>query len=302
MRNISSIDLNLLVVFDALMLERNVTKAGKRIGLAQSSMSNALTRLRNLFDDELFTRTSEGMMPTAIAMQAVIHVRKALEAAENAINIGRIFDPKTASAEVTILVSDYVEALLFSKVFDIMNSQAPGVFLYTKPFDREWYAAQMDENVFTIAMGAVRAKEERFNYETLFSEEFVCIAQKNHPNFSQRLTLDAFLSSKHVLVSMRKDGGTIVDDILERIGHNRKSVARVSSFTSLLYLIAQTEMISVIPKRLALLASKTLDIDIFALPFEVPPFTISMVWNKQVDGMPIHQWIRELIKQSIDTI
>ncbi|MEM8592078.1 MAG: LysR family transcriptional regulator, partial [Pseudomonadota bacterium] len=201
MKNVRTTDLNLLVVFDAMMSERNVTKAGERMGLAQPSMSNALARLRTLFDDELFVRTPDGMVPTPLAIDASEHVRTAIRAAEEALSLGGDFEPETAEGRVVILTHDLIEMTLIPDLVRALEVNAPGISLHTRPLLRKDFFQELDTGIADLAIGAASNLPERFHYSALFSEPFSCIARRDHPTLSGELTLEKFLACKHALFS-----------------------------------------------------------------------------------------------------
>ncbi|MEM9811359.1 MAG: LysR family transcriptional regulator [Pseudomonadota bacterium] len=290
-----SFDLNLLIVFDTMMTERSVTKAGERMGLAQSSMSNALARLRVLFEDELFVRTPDGMVPTAKANEAAEYVKAALAAAESAVTVGASFHPQTASAEITLLTNDFIELAFLPKIIRELDRQAPGVRLFTRGAVRDEFASVLDAGAADVAIGAASEVPKRFGSQTLFVEPFVCIARRGHPVVSTELTLEGFLSCRHALISHRPDGRGVVDDALDRIDRKRSVVASVAGFASLPHLIAETDLIAVLPRRLALKAQDVLPLNLFELPFHVPTVEAKLVWGRGVDRAPLFTWFRQVV-------
>lgn len=299
MRNVKSLDLNLLVAFDAMMSERNVTRAGQRIGLAQPSMSNALARLRALFDDELFVRTPAGMVPTALAVEAAHHVTAAIAAAESAINVGADFNPETADADIRLLTNDLIELTALPQVMRALHEQAPGIRLFTRAAVRDEFAPVLDSGEADIAICAAGQIAKRFHHIPLFREPFVCIARKGHPEVKTDLTLEAFLACRHALISHRQDGVGIVDAALGAMDLSRKVVASVSGFAALPNMIAETDLIAALPRRLALKAQETLPLNIYELPIHVPSVDAQMIWGRGVDRSPMFSWFRDLVVRSV---
>ena len=295
MKNVESVDLNLLIAFNAMFIERNVTRAGERIGLAQPSMSNSLARLRGLFDDELFVRSPEGMLPTPTALNIAEHVSEALLAAELAINLGRRFDPKSASADIKLLTNDYVELVYLPTIFKVLAKQAPGIRLSTRPMLPSQYTTSLDNGIADFAIAASSAPNEKFHYATLIDDTLVCIARRNHPIIGNAISLEKYLSCQHALMSPTGAGRGFIDDALETIGHTRRVAACVSSFNSLPHLVAGSDLVAVVPNRLALEAQRSLALNVFALPFDMPPFDVKLIWGRRTDRSPLHKWVRELI-------
>lgn len=299
MRNVRGVDLNLLVVFDALVTERSVTKAGERIGLAQPSMSNALTRLRALFDDELFVRTPEGMMPTPIAVEAAEHVRTAILAAEDAINISTVFDPKSADGEISLLTNDFIELTIVPRIFAALERQAPGIRLKTRALLREEFAYELDAGLADFALGGAKILPKRFCHTILFDEGFAGIARRGHPILNERITLEAYLSYNHVLATQDLEIRGIVDDALASMNLSRRVSVVVSNFASVPPLVAKSDLIAVLPRRLAMIADRELPVSMFELPLKVPTVEAKLIWGRGVDRSPMFTWFRGLVKDTV---
>lgn len=299
MKNVSSFNLNLLTAFDALMVERNVTRAGERVGLAQSSMSNALTRLRVLFDDELFVRTPDGMMPTKVALEVGEHVRAAIDAAEDAINVGGFFDPQVYKGEVVLLTNDLIELTVVPNLVSALEREAPGIHLKTHGFVREGFAEDLDAGRADLVLGAASTVPNRFRSEVQCEESFAGIARFDHPIFNEPMTLEAFMAVKHVLISYRADGNDVVDAALAAKGLTRKVAVSVSNFATIPPLVIETGLIAVLPRRLAAKADKELPVKMFDLPFDVPMVQLKLIWSKGDDRSLMSKWFRDLLTKTL---
>lgn len=297
MKNALNTDLNLLVAFDALMSERNVTEAGKRIGLAQPSMSNALTRLRALFDDELFVRTPNGMTPTPVAIDAAEHVRAAILAAEEAINVGSQFDPQSYNGEITLLTHDLIELTVVPSVVRALEQRAPGIRLRTRGMLGAEFAADLDADRAELALCGARNVPKRFHYRVLCDETFAGIARFDHPIVQRPVTLDDFLSAKHARLSPHSGGKGVIDTLLEKRGLSRDVAVTVSSFAAIPPLVIETNVIAVLPRRLAAKADKELPVRMFDLPFDVPIVQSKLIWGKGADRSPVSSWFRDLVAE-----
>ena len=299
MKNVRNADLNLLVVFDAVMAERSVTKAGDRIGLAQPSMSNALTRLRALFDDELFVRTPNGMMPTQIALDAAEHVRAAVIAAEEAINVGSTFDPEHYEGEIVLLTHDLIELTVLPGLVRNLERMAPGIHLKTLGMVRGEFAEDLDAGYGDLALCGAMDVPKRFHHQVLCDEPFAGIARFDHPILEGPVTLEAFMDERHALLSHRSDGKGIVDMVLEAKGLKRNVVVSVSNFATLPPLVVEANVIAVLPRRLAAKADKELPVRMFELPFEVPTVQSKLIWGRGADRSPLLKWFRNLIANTV---
>lgn len=299
MKNVRNADLNLLVVFDAVMAERSVTKAGERIGLAQPSMSNALTRLRALFNDELFVRTPNGMMPTQIALDAAEHVRAAIVAADEAINVGSTFDPERYEGQIVLLTHDLIELTVLPGLMRTLEQMAPGIHLKTLGMVRGEFAEDLDAGHGDIALCGATDVPKRFYHQVLCDEPFAGIARFDHPILQGPVTLKAFMAERHALLSHRSDGKGIVDKVLETKGLERNVVVSVSSFATLPPLVIEANVIAVLPRRLAAKADKELPVGMFHLPFEVPTVQSKLIWGRGTDRSPPLKWFRNLIASTV---
>jgi DNA-binding transcriptional LysR family regulator len=301
MKNLASIDLNLLTAFDALMREQHVSRAAARIGLAQPSMSNALSRLRLLFDDELFVRKPSGMRPTPRAEEIGHHVVAALEAVGRAVNADRAFDPASTRFTVRLAASDYVEYVLLPVMIPRLRELSPGCSLHVTPFDRDQIARQLDNGDIDLAIGRTGAVPKRHCSTMLFHEDFVCIARAGHPSIAATLDLDRFLLLPHALVSKRGDGVGVVDAVLAESGRKRQVALSTASFVGLPFLVSTTDLVAVIPRRLAEQARKVAEIRIYPVPVDVGGFDLNMIWDRGTDAASTHRWFRRLLSETFRT-
>ncbi|MBO6919656.1 MAG: LysR family transcriptional regulator [Rhizobiaceae bacterium] len=299
MKNITAIDLNLLVAFNALFLERNVTKAADRIGLAQPSMSNALSRLRALFNDELFVRTSGGMVPTPLAEKVANHIQIALSEAQSAVNIGREFDPKTISADISILVNDYVELVFLSPILNELRQSAPNIRIITRPVPPDRYGPSLEKGQVDFAIAAFPEPSPSMQYVELMSDFPVCICRKGHPILRQGMSTKRYVKCKYVSVSHSGDTYRRIDDALEKTMQKREASVTVSNFMTLPELITESELIAVVPNSLAKKMQMKNSIDIHKLPFDVPAFTLKLIWGRVVKQSALHMWFRDLVVEIV---
>ena len=294
MKNITSIDLNLLVAFNALYLERNVTRAGDRIGLAQPSMSNALSRLRAMFDDELFIRSSQGMIPTPTALIIAEHVQDALLAAQNAVNVTKDFDPKTEIADIRLMTNQYVETVFIPPIVRKLQQEAPNVRLLTQSVTPKNYGPPLERNMVDFAIAAFPKPSQNMCYCEFVKDDPVCLARKNHSMINDQLSLNEFLSLQHVAIAQDGNPSAPIDKALEEKGYKREITASVSSYSTLPFLVVDTDLIAVVPRSFAKKVSETLPLDIYDLPFDRPPFPLNLIWARAMDNSALHTWFRDI--------
>src|ERR1700679_549436 len=169
--NLGAVDLKLLVVFDAIMTERNVSRAGARIGMSQSATSNALNRLRELLADQLFIRTGSGMQPTAVALRLTTPIHEALQLVRSALEPS-LFDPSNSTWTYRLAISDHASIVMLPSLAEHLARVAPGVRLVLRPKVNAEVAGQLDANEIDFAIGVIPALQRRFNRASLFRDSY----------------------------------------------------------------------------------------------------------------------------------
>ncbi|WP_257221808.1 LysR family transcriptional regulator [Pseudomonas atacamensis] len=293
--NLRSIDLNLLVIFDALMAERHVTRAAQRIPMTQPAMSNALARLRHVFKDELFIRSGGIMEPTPRALELGEAVRQILRQTERLMSSDVGFDPATSEREFTGRMSDLTGYLLLPRILSVLSIQAPHSsleVLHMSP-DRSIKALETDQLDFAISM------QLRHNTsicsEPLFSDQMVCVMREGNPLAEGELTLERFLRAEHLRVAMSPTDIRFVDNVLADKGFSRNVVAKVPHWLLVPPILQKSNMIAVISGKLA---EKFMEsgLAIKPLPFGSEPFSWDIYWHRRNDNSAAHQWMRNLVK------
>jgi DNA-binding transcriptional LysR family regulator len=298
--NLQAIDLNLLVAFEALMDERHVTRAARRVGLSQPAMSNALTRLRRTFDDPLLVRTPSGMTPTPAAQVLIEAVRGALSQLRAALEEKPAFNPAASGRTFHVLTSDYAEIILLSPLVGKLREQAGGISIrvHRSPnvFQPPSRTALSDS--FDLAIGFfpdALSLDASVRSEVLFEEDNVCIASANHPSIKSRISIRQYASARHAAVFYKSEGPGVIDTILAQKGLTRQLALLAPHFASVPFIVAESDLIATVPRRLALGFNKALKLQVLPMPFTLPPFRLSMLWHERVDSDPAHRWLRELV-------
>jgi len=297
-------DLNLLLVFEALMDERNVTRAAGRVGLSQPAMSNALARLRRTFDDPLLVRTAEGMAPTPLAQTLIVPVRQALAALRGALEEHDDFKPVEARRTFHLLANDYVEITLLSELIGPLSEAAPELTLRVyrpRTLFQPPPASSLVE-FYDLAIGFypdLIAFEDGVRAEVLWEEKNVCIARRGHPRIDGSITLEQYAGEHHAAIFYKSQGGGLIDTVLEQQGKRRRQTVLVPHFAGVPFLVAASDLIAVVPeglvRRFGHLSLQALD-----LPIEIAPFHLTMVWHERYDNDPAHAWLRDRIRSWLD--
>jgi DNA-binding transcriptional LysR family regulator len=301
--NLQSIDLNLLLVFESLMNERNVTRAAKRIGLSQPAMSNALTRLRRTFDDPLLVRTSEGMRPTPAAQALIGPVRAALAALRAALEEKPAFDPAASKRKYHMLANDYAEILLIAPMLAALRAKAEEVSLRihrsASVFQPPTPAQLADSFDFAIGFFPdILALDASVHSELLWEESNVCIVSANHPTIQGKLSLRQYAAARHIAVFYKTEGPGVIDTLLAQKGLARRSQIQVPHFASVPFMVACSDLIATVPERIAFRFSKSLKLQVLPVPITMPPFRLAMLWHERIHADPAHVWMRRLISET----
>jgi len=288
--NINSFDFNLLRVLDALLEERNVTRAGERLHLSQPAVSSALRRLRQAFEDPLFVRAQRGIIPTPRALALAPAVREVLARVGGMID-SRPFDPATADLAATVGANDYGQFSVIAPLLRILRGRAPAMTLRVVPLDAD-IGRQLQNHKADLAITLLTRPPPGTHSVPLFEENFLCAARIDHPALAGGgLTLDGFCALDHVRVSPANARLTDpVDQALAARGRSRRVVLTVPNFFLLPRMLRHSDLVSVIPARLA----RYFDWTISAVPppLEIPGFTMNLVWHEHTHDSASHRWLR----------
>ena len=292
--DIATFDLNLLRVFEALLIERNVTRAGQHLNLSQSATSSALRRLREALGDDLFLRTPEGMVPTPRALELAEPLRRALGDVRAALD-GGAFDPATAKRAFTIAASDYDVALHVPRLAQLLSREAPAIDLRVLPHRNVDAVALVDEAQVDVALGYFPRAPQRLHRGTLLIESFVCVMRRGHPLAEGLMTLDAYAAAPHLLVTLVGDTVGIVDDLLAERGLTRRIAMTIPHFAAAPAVLAHSDLIAALPKRIADCYADPHSLVTRPLPFESYQTEHEMLWHPRTALHPGQRWLREVL-------
>jgi len=294
MVNLASLDLNLLVVFDALMQERSVTRAGRRVGLTQPAVSQALSRLRQLVKDDLFLRGPKGMRPTPRALELAGPVREALAQVERALE-PVVFNPATATNSFRIAMADYAASLILPPLAHRLEREAPAVDIRVRTNDNVSALGLLDRNEIEFAIGYHREWPERFGGQVLFRETYVCVMRRGHPLARERITLDEFASARHLLITLTGEATGFVDRLLRKRGLTRRIAMTANQFLVAPLIIQNSDMIMTLALRTAERFAEVNNLHIVPVPLEPDPIDLTLLWHRELSRHPSHEWMRSLL-------
>ncbi|HYM03850.1 MAG TPA: LysR family transcriptional regulator [Stellaceae bacterium] len=296
--NINAIDLNLLIAFDAIMRERHVTVAAHRIGITQPAMSNALARLRKLFNDPLFVRTSHGMEPTPYAEQLADPIGRACDLIADALRTGSTFEPAKSSRTFTFYMTDIGEVVLLPAILRHVRSVAPQVALKVVRIPPLGAQEAMASGEVDLAIGLFPSLQAGFYEQRLYRDHFVCVARADHPRIRNVLTARQFSEVPHVFVSSAGTGHeAAVENIIAAQRVKRTIALTVPHFLVLPTIVSQSDLIVTVPERVARSFQSSTNLKLLKPPIKFPEIEIKQHWHERLHHDPANKWMRSVIAQ-----
>ena len=294
-----SSDLNLLPVLQVLLEEKNVTRAAGRLNLSQPAISRSLSRLRELFNDPLFTRTPKGLAPTPRAEELSLQLQRSLTEVCQMI-LPAEFDPATSTRHFKLATSDYGAQVLMPSVISRLNREAPGIDLEIIQW-HEHLINELDVHNVDLATCAITDAPAAIHGRGVGKDQFVCVMNRSHPLLKSDLTLERYAAASHALITMGGERKGAVDYLLAEYGLSRRVALRVPHFVAALALVADTDLVLTIPYGLARSCAGHYDLDIVPFPIEQEGFTYSIIWHERMIRDPGHMWFRQLMYEELTT-
>ena len=306
--NINRVDLNLLVYLDVLLRERNVTQAANQLNLSQPAMSNGLRRLRELFDDPLLVRTSDGMTPTERALELEPLVRDILSNVDRALQPTSDFDPGTAERVFRIMASDYAESTLLPSVLYKLRQQAPGISLdIMTPSDVSFL--DVERGKVDMVINRFDSMPQSFHQITVWTDSFSCLLSVDNPLLKD-FSLDNYLEAQHVWVSKTGMGVGVgvdpqdvqrlgwVDVAIADLGKKRNIAVFTRHYQAAMILAEQNDLVVTLPTLAAQLQHDNPRLVIKTPPLDIPPLELKMAWSPLLQHNPANRWMRNLIVET----
>jgi DNA-binding transcriptional LysR family regulator len=292
-----AVDLNLLLVFDALMQERSLTRAGRRLGFSQPATSHALARLRLILGDELFVRSSKGMLPTPRAEQIAESIGDALSVLRVALE-AQAFDPATSNRVFTLAVSNYAAHVAVPSVAGQMGAEGYSVRLDVVPLGNSDVLDQLDRGADVAVTGLVDGGTQ-FKCVRIMEDDFVAMLDRRHAaGLPADFSAEQLARIPHVAVSSADADTSFVDDALRERGLKQSVVARVP-LPAIVPMLLGGDRVAVLPRRVANDLAQLGALAVRNLPFASPRITLAMIWHRRLDNDPAHRWLRETVRSSV---
>ena len=304
--NFRTLDLNLLRVFDEVMAERSLTRAARNLSLTQPAVSNALRRLREALGDELVRRGGAGVEPTPRALALWPSVREALLSLQASL-APSVFEPASANSTFVLAMADATAATLIPGLVQTVENEAPGVSLRVLPLTTRDPRRLLDEAAADLAVGYfpavladLTAREQTgeavaFAHQRLYGGEYVCVMRRDHPLASGPLTLGRYCAARHLLVSFSGRPWGFIDEALASLGRQRRVVLTVNQFFTAGRVVANSNLLTVLPRHFVRETGMAGELVLRELPFEAPAVHVEALWHRRLQHSSGHQWLRQAL-------
>ncbi|MFK4442383.1 DNA-binding transcriptional LysR family regulator [Caballeronia udeis] len=292
---LQDIDLNLLVVFNELLRQRRVSAVAGTLGISQPAISNALNRLRKILGNELFIRTSKGMIPTPFAETLAEPIGYALGTIHNTLNAPSTFDPASSTRAFTVAMTDIGEIYFLPALMEKLAKVAPGVTTSTVRNQADTLRDEMEKGQVDLGVGFLPDLKTGFFQRRLFRQRYVCIFRKGHPVAKTGMSLKAFSEAEHVSIIAEGTGHGMVDSAIQRAGVGRHIRLRVPHFVAVGHILQTTDLIAVVPEAYAMKTLAPFGLEAVACPVKIPDIVINVLWHARNHREPSNQWLRQLI-------
>lgn len=293
--NLQDIDLNLLVIFSELLRQRRVSAVADALGISQPGISNALGRLRKALGDELFLRTSKGMVPTPFAESLAEPIAYALGTIHDTLNARAKFDPASSHRAFTVAMTDIGEIYFLPDLMRRLSEIAPGVTISTVRNHADALRDAMEIGRVDLAVGFLPGLKSGFFQRRLFKQRYVCLFRAAHPFATSAMTMKTFLQAEHVSIVAEGTGHGMVDATFQRAGLNRNVRLCVPHFVAVGHILQTTDLIAVVPEAYAEKTLAPFDLRSAPCPIKIPDITVNVLWHARNHREPSSQWLRQVV-------
>jgi DNA-binding transcriptional LysR family regulator len=303
MINLSRIDLNLLVVLEAIIAEGGVSRAAARLNLTQPAVSHALARLRELFDDPLFVREGRNLAPTALTKRLIEPLRQSLQALGALIEKGASFDPARSETGFTVSMRDPMEVLILPPMMQRLGRLAPRIDLRTVQVRRRSLEAGLADGTLDAALDVALPLSERIHRQRVSADRFVVAVRKSHPRVRPGFALATYLAEKHVMVTSRRRGPGAEDIELGQHGKRRHVSLRCRNYLAAFRVVAASDLVLTLTARYARLLTTGSGVRVLPMPLRMPTLDLFLYWHDRVDDDPASRWLRlQLVEALGETV
>jgi DNA-binding transcriptional LysR family regulator len=292
--HLREIDLNLLVIFHQLLIDRSVSQAAEKLDLTQPAVSNALKRLRTTLKDDLFVRTSQGMEPTPYAEQLAEPVSHAIGTLVGALNRSDEFDPENAKRRFVVAMTDIGEIYFMPLLINALLQRAPGISLVTVR-SHSGLAEELANGEVDLAIGLHPDLQAGFYQRRLFHHRYVCLCRQDHPLTREPMSEDRFCDFGHVRIAAAHTGHGEIEAHMQRGGLNRDIRLEVPHFVAVGHILQNTDLLATVPERFAASCTEPFGLTILPAPIPLPEIAINLFWHARYNRDPANKWFRQLM-------
>ena len=289
---ISTFDLNLFVILNAIYTEGSLTKAAEVVGITQPAVSNALSRLREKFDDDLFIRTGTGMVPTQKTENIINDIQSALTLMQQSVNEPDTFDAENTTRTFKLSLGDISEGRVLPYIMKEIDQNAKNISVGSYAYKRSDQVHALATHNLDFVVDPVIPASDEINSYTVFEDDFVVIHREDHPlSKIENPTIDDILSQGHLHVSSRKRGLHLIDVELDKIGYRRNVALRCQHFLIAPTIVKSTDLVLFATRSFA----KAHNLPFVEIPAEIPSMEYFLIWHKSDEGDGGHIWMKDLI-------
>lgn len=296
-----NVDLHLITIFDAVMTEGSMTKAAQRLAITQSAVSNAVARMRLVWNDPLFIPAGRGIKPSAKAQALWRDIEGPLASIRMAAAPAP-FDPTTSTHTFRLAVTDYLSGALWPVLRRYIEAQAPSMSLHAVPYASGNVQRQLSDNEIDICFSSLSEMGDQIRFQRVFTEDWICAMRRDHPLAKASLTQERFLTADHLLVSLSGSPVGVADAALDRLGKRRKVAVTLNNFGGVPSLLLASNLICMLPAGVIRTHALRDEVHTCAVPFEIPPFHCHIAWHFRNERDAAHRWMRALVAQMCDAI
>ncbi len=298
MSNLSQIDLNLLVVLEAIYKEGGVTRAGEKLHLGQPAISHALARLRDMFRDPLFVRDGRALTPTPLTHRLVGPLGQSLRSLEGLLDQSGRFDPRVTEAQFTVSMRDPVEVRVLARLMRRITRASPRIDLRVVQVRRRSIEGALSSGTLDLAIDVPLLLSEKVRRKRLSSDRLVVVVRRAHPRIRAGFALASYLQEEHVMVTSRRKGAALEDFALSDRGLRRRVRLRCKSHAAALRVVGETDLVLTLPERYARILDHGGGTRILPLPIAMPMLEAYLYWHESVDDDPANRWLRESVTRA----
>lgn len=292
--HLRDIDLNLLVIFHQLLLDRSVSQAADNLGMSQPAVSNALKRLRTVLKDDLFVRTNKGMEPTPYAERLAEPISNVIGTLVGALNRSDDFDAATAKRRFVVAMTDIGEIYFMPRLIAALLKLAPGISLVTMR-SHTGLSEGLANGEIDLAIGLLPDLQAGFYTRRLFQHRYVCLCRRDHPIAQQPMSRERFCEFGHIRIAAANTGHSDIEAHMKRMGLHRNIQLEVPYFIAVGHILQNTDLIATVPERFAASCIKPFGLVLLPAPIPLPEIVINLFWHARYNRDPANKWFRQLM-------